>query len=267
MAYLDGYYLNNPHVSQFDGSVYASSNCTPASVANGINAVTGGRVKRTGAQIRRLVPRSEETNPTLPGWSLEDAKLALSRLYPPMPLTIRTGRGWSALMNDLDAGNYLLVQGDEDVFKTGCASTFDGPHCIGLHPAIEGIKAYNNNPLCPTGGFVDLSLVRAYAMKLNPTIFYASMGEVPREPVREDGDGDVSISTTGLTLTSDYAVTLPRGTPIYEAPENGARILGRATGPVSYFGTPATGWKAVRVTLGGGSKIAYTTTAAVAYKV
>jgi hypothetical protein len=78
----------------------------------------------------------------------------------------------------------------------------------------------------------------------------------------------VAISTRGLTLVSDHAINLPAGTKIYQSPAAAATVLGTADGTVDYYGTPATGWKAVRCNPDGkGSVIAYTSTAATPYVV
>lgn len=82
-------------------------------------------------------------------------------------------------------------------------------------------------------------------------------------PAREDTD--MAISTRGLILTSDQAVNLPADTAILEQPVAGAKLLGKTGGAVDYFGSPATGWKAVRVDLGAGSLIGYTSTRASVY--
>lgn len=178
MAYLDGFYLNNPHVWQFDGSQYAAQNCTPASFANGINAVTGGRVKKTGAQVRQLVRRDEESNPVNPGWSLEDGDLAMSRMYPPLPFDVKTGQGWNELVADHKSGLYLILQGDNDQFSGGCAGTFDGLHCIGVSPITRMHNGheqwYVDQPLCPTGKFEYRKDIYEYAAKLYLRMFYGA---------------------------------------------------------------------------------------------
>ncbi len=280
MSYLDGYYLNNPHVWQYDGSTWANANCTPTTGANQLIATSGGKIIRTGAQIRSLVLRREESAPADPGWSQYDLALAMKRVYPSQPYAIRNGFGWPELVKDHNAGYYLAVQGDSDQFTSPkCSGAFDGDHCIGVHPATRQDpdtgreQWWTNDPICPTGHWQDRAAIYRYAKKLGDRygvdLYWGHLSKpVPREPVqREDGEGDVSISTTGLTLTSDHAVTLPKGTAIYQAPENGAKVLGKASGAVGYYGTPAAGWKAVRVDLGYGTLIGYTTTAASAYKV
>jgi hypothetical protein len=187
VSYLNGYYLNNPHVSQFDGSTYEGSNCTPASFANGINAVTGGRVKRTAAQIRSMVARREETNPDNPGWSQEDGQLAMSRLYPPLRYEVRTGRGWNQLVKDHESGLYLTVMGDNDQFSGGCAGSFDGLHCIGVSPItriLDGREQWwVDQPLCPTGKWEYRKDIYDYAAKLYLSMFYGMfLTPVPRSP-------------------------------------------------------------------------------------
>ena len=133
---LSGWYLN-PHVTQYDGSAQANENCTTASGANGANAATGGKVARSGAQIRALVSRAEETNPNESGWSLPDLILAMKRLG--VPFANRSGFGWAEVQKAHAAGLYLVLQGDSDRFgNSTCSGAFDGDHAIGVHPATSG---------------------------------------------------------------------------------------------------------------------------------
>ena len=69
-----------PHVTQFDGGAGQGEACVPASVANGIAASTGGARRPSSQTIHRLVPRSEETNPATPGWSMGDADNATGKM-------------------------------------------------------------------------------------------------------------------------------------------------------------------------------------------
>jgi hypothetical protein len=71
---------------------------------------------------------------------------------------------------------------------------------------------------------------------------------------------DMAISTSGLTLTSDYEIVLPAGSDVLDAP--GGKKLGDFAGPHDYFGS-ADGYKAVRVDPPNSSSvIGYTASAA-----
>lgn len=188
MAYLRGFYLNNPHVGQFDGSLYAGENCTPTSAANGINAVTGGKVRKTGGQVRNLVKRWEEVVPATPGWAIEDVDLAMRRLYPPFPYEVRSGLGWDTLVKDHKSGLYLTVQGDSDQFSNStCSGAFNGLHCIGISPITKTQNGeewwWIDDPICPIGRWEKRRVIYAYARKLSPSMRYGRFNTpVPRTP-------------------------------------------------------------------------------------
>lgn len=160
----------NPHVTQYDGSRYASANCTPASGANGANAATGGKVARTGAQVRAIVARDEEQNPGTPGWTLRDLDLAMTRLG--VTFTIRSGTGWAAAVKAHDAGYYIVIQGDSDRFADStCSGAFDGDHCIGAHPDEDGTGRWRiDDPICRVARYERPEVIRAYAQKFSTTV-------------------------------------------------------------------------------------------------
>lgn len=160
----------NPHVTQYDGSRYAASNCTPASGANGANAATKGRVAKTGGQVRALVARDEETNPGTPGWTLQDLRLAMTRID--VNFTIRSGSGWVALAKAHDDGYYIAVQGDSDRFTDStCSGAFDGDHCIGVHPDEDSTGRWRiDDPICRVARYERPEVIRAYAQKFAPTV-------------------------------------------------------------------------------------------------
>jgi hypothetical protein len=167
------------HVTQFDGSTYATANCTPASLANAIRAA----VQRpyNGDDIRNVVKRSEETDPSNPGWSLTDARLAAKRLG--LTLDIMTGSGWDEVQKAHREGYGLLIQGDSDQFaNTTCSGAFDGLHCIYLHPNVTRDNKWRiDDPICKSARLETPQRVRAYAEKLNTRIAFAVLR--PRVPV------------------------------------------------------------------------------------
>lgn len=175
---VGGYYCPK-HRSQYEAGaspVTRRAGCTWTSAANGADAATSGRVNRTPDQVHALVKSSEETAATTPGWSLHDAKLALSRLG--ISSEIRTGQGWAAVEAAHRAGFYILVQGDSDQFGNGtCSGTFDGDHCVGVHPGTrtnpEGtLEWYLDDPICPTGRWETPGTLRRYAAKFNAGISF-----------------------------------------------------------------------------------------------
>lgn len=171
-TYLGGYYLN-PHDTQFDGSKLEDENCTPAAGDNGANASTGGKVNLTAGGVRALIPRSQETNPATPGWSLEDLDHAMAKVG--VPFVVRSGDGWTAVTNALHAGLYVAVQGDSDQFSNAtCSGAFNGDHCIGIHPAtrVVGVlrQHWIDDGICKTGRWEYDYILHRYAAKLDVRI-------------------------------------------------------------------------------------------------
>lgn len=180
MAYLDGYYLNI-HKTQFDGTYYEDENCTPTSGANGLAAISKGRINRSGGGVRTFVKRWEETDPNTAGWSLEDLKLAvirIDRLYDlKVQFIVKSGTGWSWLKNYLDTGHYVALQGDSDRFSNNtCSGAFNGNHCIGIHPARTKVGTqylrWIDDPICKTGRWEYESVIKSYGQKLNYNLRY-----------------------------------------------------------------------------------------------
>ncbi len=171
------YYVNR-HITQFDGTAKQGSNCTPATGANGLAAVSGGTNVHTGAWVRAKVKPSEETAPTTPGWSLPDLDLAMSRV--PTYFAVETGNGWAKLKSYHDAGYYIAVQGDSDVFgDSTCSGAFDGLHCIGVHPAVNGPLWRIDDPICRAARWESPAVIRGYAEKLYYSIAFGVFGRVP----------------------------------------------------------------------------------------
>lgn len=175
-----------PHRSQYDaGSSERTrhSGCTWTSLANGIAATTGGGRKPSPDAVLALLPRSQETSPATPGWSLPDAVKAASKYG--MALVNRTGAGFNAVIADLLEGHYVLVQGDSDRFGNAtCSGAFDGDHCIGVHPKhrmVDGLREWwIDDPICPTGRWEKEAVLRRYAEKLDPRVRFARFfGRVP----------------------------------------------------------------------------------------
>lgn len=166
------YYIAT-HWSQYaDGQSAATRRfgCTWTTVANGIAAVSGGTHRPTPDTIHALVPSGQETNPQTPGWSIADAVKAMHR-YGFGSLDDRTGAGWAQVIDALNEGQYVLLQGDSDRFGNAtCSGDFDGDHCIGISPNRRTVDThrewYINDPICPGGRWERESVLRDYAEKL-----------------------------------------------------------------------------------------------------
>ena len=165
----------NDHQSQYDIGASTRTRrqgCTWTSLANGVDAQSGGYRVRTPDQVLALVRPTEESNPATPGWSLTDAGLAMQRLS--VPFEIRSGRGWDAVREARAAGLYVVLQGDSDRFSDAtCSGVFDGDHCVGVHPDDDDQGRWRyDDPVCPNAAYVGQSFLRMYAEKLAPRILF-----------------------------------------------------------------------------------------------
>lgn len=257
MATIGGYYLN-PHKTQFDGSRYQKENCTPATGANGANASTGGKVNKSGAQIRNLIARSAETDPRNPGWSLTDLDRAMAKIG--VLFDNRSGRGWSAVISALNNGNYVALQGDSDRFSNStCSGAFDGNHCVGVHPATRVVNLrrqhWIDDPICKTGRWEYDSVLRAYATKLHSTVLFGVFTK--RVPKTAAPATSVTLKYGGVKLSPPQVkkISVPAG--------RYANVRSRPTTAASKVTTLANGrtFTAYQVTktgqLLGGSRVWY----------
>ncbi len=237
MAYINGIYVA-PHVDQFDGSTFGDENCTPTTGANGANTTSGGKLNLTGASVRKLVARWEETNPATPGWSLPDLELAMSRVVSRTGVVAaefinRGGQGWTALMTALGLLQYVALQGDSDQFGNNtCSGAFNGDHCIGIHPATRVVfgrrQHWIDDPICPTGRWEFDSVIHNYAAKLNPNIQFGvwthpvpravapkppvPTGDVVNQPELPNGNIPMVVDVNATTLYKDSNCTIKAGT-------------------------------------------------------
>lgn len=165
----------NEHQSQYDVGASIRTRrqgCTWTSLANGLDAQSGGLLVRTPDQVLAMVRPTEESNPATPGWSLSDAALAMNRLH--VPFEVRSGRGWDAVIDAHAAGLYVILQGDSDRFSDAtCSGVFDGDHCVGVHPDHDSSGRWRyDDPVCPEAAYVGQSFLRMYAEKLNPHVLF-----------------------------------------------------------------------------------------------
>jgi hypothetical protein len=158
--------------TQYDGGRQANSNCTCASLAMMLNAVSDGAIDHTGSTVRDLVKHQEETDPTSPGWSLHDVDLAVSRIqakghmagiHSPAPKQ----RNWASLKFLRAEGRGILIQGDSDRFpNTTCSGAFDGDHATYISPLNHTDGRWRlGDPICSKWRWETEELLRAYAEK------------------------------------------------------------------------------------------------------
>jgi len=220
-------YRRGVHRTQFDGSTYAGSNCTPTSGANGARESSDGKYDHSGGYIRALVKRSEETDPNSPGWSLADLDLAMKRAN--IPFTVRSGAGWAAVRAYRESGHGIALQGDSDQFTTGCSAKFDGDHCVYVHPETssrEGVVYWLlGDPICGDWRWEKESVLRHYAEKFSPSIRFGTFDT----PVRQIDTGVEVPPMAQATHTDEVPklIDIPLGAIIYDL--DGTTQLGKTT--------------------------------------
>lgn len=171
-------FRNNRHQSQYQAGTSDRTHrqgCTWTSAANGVDAATGGKVLKTPDQILALVPRSQETDPATPGWSLYDVDKAMAKIG--VGFEVRTGRGWADVVAQRNRAHYILAQGDSDRFpNTTCSGAFDGLHCIGIHPNSDANGAWRiDDPICGSARYETAATIRSYMTKLSSSMFFGIM--------------------------------------------------------------------------------------------
>jgi hypothetical protein len=156
------------------------SGCTWTTAANGLDASTGGRLMMTPDQVHALVKRTEETDPSKPGWSLGDTGLAMRRLG--IPFDVR--QGWDNLVRAVTVeGCYVTVPGDSEVFTSGCSGSFDGDHNLGVSPYVSVAgQATIDDPICATRRAESWATLRRYAQSFDRRVPFG----VWTQPVPED---------------------------------------------------------------------------------
>ncbi len=170
MTDIHAKHYKNRHKSQLAARNSARTKregCTWTTGANGIMAATGGKQRPSPDTVLAQVPRSHETDPSTPGWSLPDLDLAVTKLG--INLEILTG--WDNLREWRNKGYGIALQGDSDVFASGCMGTFDGPHCIYIHPDENADGWRLDDPMCPKATHRSPEKIREYAQKLADRFF------------------------------------------------------------------------------------------------
>lgn len=179
-------YFLPPHRSQFDGSPLANQNCTPASGADGLAATTQGRISLSGGQLRSYLPRSDETNPETPGWSLQDLAEAIRRLPATWKVPVFTPHSgpWPEVMAALSAGFFIVLPGDSEEFADGtCSGAYNGDHAVGLHPLMAANPYIElGDPICNSWRRESAAVLQRYAENLSgPRVRYGTFASpVPK---------------------------------------------------------------------------------------
>lgn len=216
----DGYYVNH-HESQYqDGaSAYTHRNgCVWTSGCNGSDAATGGSRDPEPDYLHSKLAREDETSPATPGWSLRDLVTALGRIG--VLFINATGATWGDVVAWHNAGYYVVLQGDSDVFGNGtCSGKFDGDHAIGIHPAEDEDGNWRiDDPICPTARYESPSVLRRYAEKLASRLGIAGLfvGRFARKVPKPEVHDVTVYSKFSIPQYNSIAVAI-RDTTLYES--------------------------------------------------
>lgn len=178
-------FYTGPHRSQLaagQSSLTHSAGCTWTAGANGIDDTSGGKKKPDPDDLHGRLPKSLETSPGSPGWSIPDLERATFRYassanMPGLVCVNRTNAGflgaygWAGIKKAWANGRYVVIQGDSDRFSNNsCSGKFDGDHAIGVSPKSRVVndkrQRWINDGICPAGRWEYESIIYAYAKKL-----------------------------------------------------------------------------------------------------
>lgn len=169
------------------GDPYGAFNCSAYSCAMALERATMGGLLITGRQVRA---RSNEPipDPQSPGLNIGQLCQVARGLY--VQLYDRRGEPWNEIIDALREQRGVILQGDYDQFPAGvsCQLSFRGDHAIYLNHLdnlTNPTKAWMQDPLCRSGKYVPLPVLRAYADKLArsqgtyPGLFWATTRQTP----------------------------------------------------------------------------------------
>jgi hypothetical protein len=210
------------------GSDHAWSGCTMSSGADAIAYATGGELTPWGGDMRH---RQGDLSG---GTDLVDLSQAFAAYGE--SLTIKSGAGWSAVVDAHDEGRAIVIQGTGEVPGAG---SFDGGHacCIGTETHSDGRWLWGD-PLVSGWQWISPGEIRKWAERWQASIAFG----VTVLPPAEDGPMDIAVLDPNEKL-----VDLSSGILILNL--DGSKRLeldGSRTGVLSPFATKSGGGTALR---------------------
>ncbi len=256
----------NPAIS---GYRYGWESCAAFVGAMAHDYATCGLNHVTGQQVRNLT-NEPIPDPKSPGLTIYQVAAALARLNVPVTPFLRMS--WSTVESLLASGHYVSLCVAYSVIRPTRFSgdpNFYGGHQIGVPPGFEvqdplcdgrraGIYKYHHEPY-------PVDLVKRAAGAFRVTIngvpsnlgygwaqgFYTAPhpNPIPTPPVP---GGDMSIATSGITLSSKYVIDLPAGQVFYATPSTDHPLtkLSVAAAPFFTGNVVGVGWRAVQINTG-----------------
>jgi hypothetical protein len=152
------------HVTQWDGSSLAASNCRMAVAATHLDYHTQGKKTSTGAKMRSL--QDDQSGGTDSG----DAQRAWSRGYQEL-LVIRDGSTWERLEDDRALGRFIAVDVLYSFITNRCQQASSFGHTMGIAPESRSGQWLVSDPLCTAWKFMDPSDIRRAAEAWGQRVF------------------------------------------------------------------------------------------------
>jgi hypothetical protein len=144
------------------GSHSEGSNCTMAAAGMALDYQTDGRVPWRGGTCRHHQSDLEG------GTDLYDAAEAFAGAGE--SLSIRSGRGWSGVVDALEERRGVILQGTGGL--PGCGD-YTGGHAIYVQPEANGSRWLKGDPECSGYEWAEASTLRAWAERLSSSVYYA----------------------------------------------------------------------------------------------
>jgi hypothetical protein len=123
---------------------------------------TGGRLRKRGGDMRH------HQNDNDSGTDLYDAAQAWASYGE--SLSIRSGQGWGAVVNALDDGRGVILQGTGGL---GPCGDYDGGHAIYIAPESSGSRWLKGDPECSGYEWTEGTTLKGFATRLSSGIYFA----------------------------------------------------------------------------------------------
>jgi len=186
--------------SSDDGYDHGWSNCTMSAGADVLAYQTRGELTLWGGNLRHAQSDLEG------GTSLEDLRDAWARYGE--TLEIRTGAGWSAVVDAHEQGRAIVISGSGEVPGVG---SFTGGHASAIGPetrSCDGAWLFGD-PLATDWQWIAPSAIRAWAEDFDPRVSFALSALPPEEPPASSdssSEEDVMYNVAPLTTHRDAIV-------------------------------------------------------------
>jgi hypothetical protein len=138
------------------------SNCTMASAGMALDHHTGGRLRKRGGDMRHRQSDNDS------GTDLYDAAEAWAEYGE--SLSIRSGAGWSAVVDALEDGRGVILQGTGGVASCG---DYTGGHAIYVAPESSGSRWLKGDPECSGYEWTEASALKGFATRLSSGVYFA----------------------------------------------------------------------------------------------